>query len=286
VGTIDTVAALLAKAERTDNPHEAEAYLAKAQHLATLASIDLAAARTRTAGRERREQPVSRTVSVGERGKRANKHLVELFLAVAAANDVVCDVARNSTFVIPYGMPSDLDVTEALWQSLAHQMVASANAYLAGGAWRHEAYARIEVVGRIAWDTGDLRPHTAQTARAAFYQGFIARLRERLREAREEAIAARPSVPVGDDAAAGGAADAGAGGASGTSSGALVLAAKAEEVRRFHGASSRARGSWSGYRGSGHGDRGSATGAGRRAASAARLRDDPGLPGAGPALPR
>ena len=45
--TIDTVSALLVKAERTENSHEAEAYLAKAQELATLHAIDLAAAASR-----------------------------------------------------------------------------------------------------------------------------------------------------------------------------------------------------------------------------------------------
>ena len=59
---LDRIAALLAKAERSDNPHEAEAYLAKAQALATQASVDLAVARALTARREAREQPVSVTI--------------------------------------------------------------------------------------------------------------------------------------------------------------------------------------------------------------------------------
>jgi hypothetical protein len=47
--SIDRIAALLAKAERTDNAEEADAYLMKAQSIATAASIDLAMARSRTA---------------------------------------------------------------------------------------------------------------------------------------------------------------------------------------------------------------------------------------------
>ena len=39
------IAALLRQAEGTDNPHEAEAFMAAAQRLATATSIDLAVAR-------------------------------------------------------------------------------------------------------------------------------------------------------------------------------------------------------------------------------------------------
>ncbi|HSA39693.1 MAG TPA: DUF2786 domain-containing protein, partial [Mycobacterium sp.] len=39
------IAALLRQAEGTDNPHEAEAFLAAAQRLATATAIDLAVAR-------------------------------------------------------------------------------------------------------------------------------------------------------------------------------------------------------------------------------------------------
>ncbi|MSW43807.1 MAG: DUF2786 domain-containing protein, partial [Actinobacteria bacterium] len=64
--SIDRIAALLAKAERTDNAEEADAYLMKAQSLATAASIDLAMARSRTAKKEQREQPEMRTIVIGE----------------------------------------------------------------------------------------------------------------------------------------------------------------------------------------------------------------------------
>jgi hypothetical protein len=45
------IAALLRQAEGTDNPHEAEAFMAAAQRLATATSIDLAVARAHSAGR-------------------------------------------------------------------------------------------------------------------------------------------------------------------------------------------------------------------------------------------
>ncbi|MFM9050049.1 MAG: DUF2786 domain-containing protein, partial [Actinomycetota bacterium] len=71
---LERIAGLLVKAERSDNVHEAEAYLAKAQAQATQASVELAVARALTARREAREQPVSITITNGERGKRANTH--------------------------------------------------------------------------------------------------------------------------------------------------------------------------------------------------------------------
>jgi hypothetical protein len=273
---LDTIAALLAKAERTDNSHEADAYLAKAQHLATLRSVDLAMVRARTARAERRTSPLQRTIRVGELGKRANTHLVSLFVVVARANDVVVDVARNSTYVIGYGMPGDLEVVETLWGSLAHQMVQAANRYLDFGGWRDETYRALvrQRVGRWSYPRVEERPHTKQTARAAFYRGFIARIGGRLEEARQQAIVEVGEVrgPVRADAP-------------GSESTALVLRAKREEVDAFHRSQSAARGTWSGYRGAAGGDTGSATRAGRAAAARARLSSPRGIDGPGDALP-
>jgi hypothetical protein len=273
--SLDTIAALLSKAERTDNPHEAEAYLAKAQHLATLRSVDLAMVRARTAKAQRRTAPTNRTVTVGEAGKRANTHLVSLFVAVAHANDVKVDVARNSTYVIAYGMPGDIDVVETLWGSLAHQMVEAAQRYLDGGAWRGETYTAVvkHQVGRWSVPLAEQRPHTRQTARAAFYRGFVQRIGARLEQARAAALhevhadepdATSPGAPSGA---------------------ALVLRAKHEEVQAFYREQSAARGSWGGYRGAAAGDNGSATGAGRAAAARARLGPAKGVGSGGPALP-
>ena len=276
---VATIAALLAKAERTDNPHEAEAYLAKAQHLATLRSVDLALVRARSAREQRRTRPVQRTVAVGEPGRRANTHLVSLFAAVARANDVVVDVAHNSTYVIGYGMASDIDLVEQLWGSLAHQMVEAAGRYLDAGSWRSETYQRVvrERVGRWSVPRVQSRPHTRQTARAAFYQGFIERIGARLVEAHDEAVAE----------ASGAGAEAGADGATprpAELSTAVVLAQKADEVQTFYRQATSARGSWKGYRGVAGGDTGAARGAGRAAAAQARIGSQPGIGGAGPEL--
>ncbi len=55
---------------------------------------------------------------------------------IAAANDVKCDVASNSTFVYAYGFAEDIDATHALYASLVVQMVKASDAYVATGAHR------------------------------------------------------------------------------------------------------------------------------------------------------
>ena len=263
---LDRIAALLAKAERTEHQAEAEVYLAKAQAMATQASVDLAVARARTARREAREQPTQRTITIGERGKRANTHLVTLFVTVGHCNGLQVDVAHNSTYVIAYGMPSDLELAGALFGSLATQMTASANAWLALGEWREDTY-----ISRDGWR----KPHTAQTARAAFYRGFIERIGRRLVEARDEVIAQAQStvVDVPDDA-----------GRQHSTTGALVLRAKDAEVRSFYRSSSSARGAWGGYSGNVSRNGGAASQAGRKAAANARLSSAKAVGAKGPGL--
>lgn len=264
--TLDRIGALLAKAERTDNEAEAEAYLVKAQQLATLASVDLAVARARVTRREARQQPESRTTTIGEKGRRANPHLIALFVAVAHANDTQVDVASNSTYVIGYGMPADLDVVETIFASLSVHMVHASQAYVTGRSWVGENY--VATVGRTRRRVR--KPHTAQTARVAFYRAYVGRISERLEEARASALATLPRTsPALDDPAA---------------SAALVLREKASEVRAFHRRQSNARGSWGGYAGGVRSASGTAATAGRSAASRARLTAQQALPGKGPGL--
>ncbi len=262
--SLDRIAALLAKAERTDNEAEADAYLMKAQQLATLASVDLAVARARIAKLEARQQPETRTVTIGEKGRRANQHLISLFTAVAHANDARVDIASNSTYVIAYGMPADLDVVETMFTSIAVHMVHNGQAFVTSGSWRGETY-----VARIARTRRhERKSHTVQTARAAFYRAYIARITERLEQARQVALA---TLRVDDSAAD-------------SPEGTLVLRQKTAEIRNFHSSTSTARGTWGGYSGSVRTASGSAAEAGRGAASRARLAAQRELPSKGPAV--
>src|SRR6516165_5900372 len=109
------IAALLRQAEGTDNAHEAEAFMAAAQRLATATSNDLALARSHSAQRTKAQLPVQRTVTIGQAGTKGLRTYVQLFVMIGLANDVKCDVASNSTFVYAYGFAEDIDTTHTLY---------------------------------------------------------------------------------------------------------------------------------------------------------------------------
>src|SRR6202140_412017 len=159
------IAALLRQAEGTDNAHEAEAFMAAAQRLATATSIDLAVARSASSTRTKAQDPVQRTITIGNAGTKGLRTYVQLFAVIAAANDVKVDVASNSTFVYAYGFAEDIDASHALYASLVMQMVRASESYLASGAHR---------------------PTPTITARLNFQLAFGARVGRRLAEAREQ----------------------------------------------------------------------------------------------------
>ncbi|MDX1889426.1 DUF2786 domain-containing protein [Mycolicibacterium sp. 050158] len=199
------IAALLRQAENTDNAHEAEAFMAAAQRLATTTSIDLAVARAHAATRNPAQVPVQRTVTIGEAGSKGLRTYVQLFVAIALANDVKCDVASNSTFVYAYGFGEDIDATHALYASLVVQMVKASDAYIA---------------------TGEHRPTPTITARLNFHLAFGARVGQRLTEARDEA---RQAATTGRDTQPGTA---------------IALRNKDVELKSFYREASKARGTW------------------------------------------
>ena len=240
------IAALLRQAEGTNNPHEAEAFMAAAQRLATMTSIDLAVARAHAASRTAAQVPAQRTITIGEPGSRGLRTYVQLFAVIAAANDVRCDVASNSTFVYAYGFAEDIDASHALYASLVIQMVRSCDAYLV---------------------TGAHRPTPTITARLNFQLAFGTRIGQRLAEARDQV-----RLEVAESRAA----------APGT---ALALRNKEVELREHYRGQSKARGTWRASSASA-GYSSAARRAGDRAGRQARLGSTPELPGARTRLPR
>lgn len=232
------IAALLRQAEGTDNVHEAEAFMAAAQRLATATSIDLAVARAHAVSRTAASAPTQRTVTIGEPGARGLRTYVQLFAAIAAANDVRCDVASNSTYVYAYGFGEDIDTTHALYASLVVQMVRACDAYLA---------------------TGAHKPTPTITARLNFQLAFGARIGQRLAEARDEA---RREAATSRDSAPGTA---------------LALRNKEIELRDHYRSASTARGTWRATSASA-GYSSAARRAGDRAGRQARLGAAPELP--------
>lgn len=243
---LSRIAALLRQAEGTDNPHEAEAFMAAAQRLATATSIDLAVARSHSAKREAAQAPTQRTITIGEPGTKGLRTYVQLFAVIAAANDVRCDVASNSSFVYAYGFPEDLDTTHALYASLVVQMVRACDAYLA---------------------TGAHKPTPTITARLNFQLAYGARIGQRLAAARDEAKKAAEE----DQQSAPGTA--------------LALRNKELELVDHYRRTSKARGTWYAARANA-GYSSAARRAGDRAAKHARLGTSPELPGARTPLPR
>ena len=240
------IAALLRQAEGTDNSHEADAFMAAAQRLATATSIDLAVARAHSATRTAATAPVQRTITIGATGARGLRTYVQLFVGIAAANDVRCDVASNSTFVYAYGFAEDIDATHALYAGLVVQMVRASDVYIASGAHR---------------------PTPTITARLNFHLAFGARVGQRLAETRDETRKSAEqdrSRPVGT---------------------AIALRNKEIELRDHYRTASKARGTWRANRASA-GYSSAARQAGDRAGRRARLGDATELSGARSALER
>ena len=211
---LDKIGKLLAQAESTDNEHEADAFVTRAQELATTYAVDLELARARQAVRRLKaadEAFEQRKLVIGERGKRGNRQLVVLYLVVAEPNDIMVNVANDSTFVLGFGYGADLDVVEQLWASLATQMASAAARRLRAGEHRQAR------VAAVSW-------------RLSFYEGWMHAVQERLAQARSRALTAHDAAEP-------------------STSGALVLREKAARVREFHDRASEARGSWRAARG-------------------------------------
>ena len=247
---LDKIGLLMSKAEASDNEHEREAFMSKAQELATLSSIDLEVARQRQTDKNKREVPIKKHRSMLPEGVRTlRRHFIDLLFAITEANDVRWTYWSGDKHlpVSMYGFPSDIEVCELLFGSLSVQMVSSADAYIKTKAYKGETYLTDD-----QWGCEVSKPVDARVARNQFYNGYVTAVHLRLRQARDEAAKAQVQTTSGE-----------------STSGALVLKSKRDEVYEFystHSGKVRSSGSSFNYRSGG-----SAGTAGRAAGQSARL---------------
>jgi hypothetical protein len=157
---LDRVRALLAKAESTDFPEEADAFTAKAQELMARHRIDHALLVAETG---ERDQPVTRRVAV-DNPYEAPKSL--LLQVVAEANSCRAVWAKRFGFTTVVGFRPDLDSAELLFTSLLVQ------------ATRAMTHARpsTDAYGR----------NTTRSFRQSFLTAYASRIGERLSAATDE----------------------------------------------------------------------------------------------------
>jgi hypothetical protein len=163
-GLLKRVRALLAKAESTDFPAEAETYTAKAQELIARYSIDEALLHARDG--DPAVVPFARRIGVDHPYEDEKASLLH---AVAAANRCQTVWSQELGFSTVFGFDADIDAVELLYTSLLVQ----ANRAMAGA----------EPAGGKA---GRAR---LKTFRRSFLVAFAARIGERLADAGEAALA-------------------------------------------------------------------------------------------------
>lgn len=165
VRLLDRVRALLAKAESTAFPAEAEAYTAKAQELVTRHSLDEALLAAR-GGAASPVVPHARRIGVDHPHEREKASLLD---AVARANRCHTVSSPELAFSTVFGFDSDIDAVDLLYTSLLLQA--------------HRAMARAEPPGGKA-GRGRLKAF-----RQSFLVAFAVRIDERLADAAQRALA-------------------------------------------------------------------------------------------------
>ena len=196
MSTIERIGALLAKAEATDNEHEREAFMSKAQELSTMCQIDLEIARQRQADKTKREAPVKETVLLLEHDvKTLRHHFVNLAYAIARTNNVKMLYWPTNTRLRAnlFGFPSDIEVMRLLFGSLVVQMVSAADAYIKTKAYKGETYFGNDEWGRVCTKKVD-----ARVARNQFYDAFISEVSRRMRDAYKTAADSKVATSDGE----------------------------------------------------------------------------------------
>ncbi|MGC0415139.1 DUF2786 domain-containing protein [Embleya sp. AB8] len=158
------IRALLAKAESSEFPEEAEAFTAKAQELMTRHRIDEALLGAQEGSRH---APAACRIGVDNPYEGAKALLLD---AVADANGCQAIWSSSLGFSTVVGFDSDLDAVELLYTSLLVQATAAMNR---AGSRHHESG----------------RSRRTKTFRQSFLIAYADRIRERLTAAEEEAVA-------------------------------------------------------------------------------------------------
>lgn len=184
--SLGRIAKLLRQAEGATTEAERDAFMERAQTLATKNSIALAIARQHTAKLEAREVPEFRFTRLGEPGQRGLGMYVWLFQGICSVNDVRITIRTNNTGCTAFGFPSDIDVVEALYASLVVQMVEACESWLETGEYKDE----------MVWSETKATyvPTPRISARLSFYRAFIGHVHNRLRDAKKVAIAEAEAV--------------------------------------------------------------------------------------------
>lgn len=232
---MERVALLLNQAENAATEGEREAFWGKAQTLATNYQIDVAEAQAKLRDKTKRQVPEQRKITIAagrgdgrRRGENNAAEKVFLFTDIAKINDVQCNIAHNSTYVIAFGFGSDIDLVEALYASLVLQMVRSCEEVMASGEYKKETR---EVFSRTEYRYVT-KPMDGRVFRTSFYESFRRVVVNRLHQARQETLQQRNTAE---------------GKASGPSVD-LVLVDKTRQVSDFYRRNSGARGTYKGGR--------------------------------------
>ncbi|MGC5033753.1 DUF2786 domain-containing protein [Micromonospora sp. DT229] len=162
---LDRVRALLAKAESTTFPAEAETYTAKAQELATRHSLDEALLAARCAD-PAPVVPYARRIGVDHPHEKEKASLLDV---VARANRCHTVSSPELAFSTVFGFDTDIEAVDLLYTSLLVQA--------------HRAMARAEPPG------GKAGRRRLKAFRQSFLVAFTVRIDERLTEAAQLALA-------------------------------------------------------------------------------------------------
>jgi hypothetical protein len=119
---LDKVRALLSKAERTDNEHEAEAFSRKAEELLVKYSIDRALLESR--GQEVKQTPIRKDIVIEAPYITPKATLLNVISKAHDVQAVQLRTAGSATGTVALvGFPSDIELVEVLFASLLLQAV-------------------------------------------------------------------------------------------------------------------------------------------------------------------